>query len=140
MTVDPFQRFLGLPANADPLTLLGLRAASLDRVRIETAMQERLEQVYRHPEGRSEEAERVRRRLREAAAVLIERIRHGTPSDQAPHAPAAGNLRLTDFDRYVLAVLVGCGGWNSRSRAQLVALSGSAGLQYWAHHLWLLSL
>lgn len=158
MKDDVFRRFLGVEETADPRALLGLSPGERDRVRIETALRDRLGIVYRHPDGRSREAERVRLRLRQAAARLLDPsapgmapapgtgmapgpapgtagARPGTPSPArvATAAPESrpgesgprAHFALTEFDRKVLAVLVACGGWNTRSRARLVALAGA---------------
>ena len=150
MTPNPFQRFLGVDATADPATLLGLRGGPHDRQRIQAALVERLERLHRHPDGQSEEAELVRRRLREAAAILLagaagadggasppirplspRQVQAAPSGPVRPSSPRAGGPerpQLTEFDRHVLAILVGSGGWNSASRARLVGLAGSYGI------------
>jgi len=154
MMPDLFQRFLGVDATADPAALLGLTDGPYDRPRIEAALRRRLEQVRRHPDGNGVEGRRVQQRLREAAAALADReedARAGQPASPAdpvrprpprppaplppgpvrpspPRADEALRRQLTEFDRHVLAILVGCGGWNAQSRAQLVALAGSYGV------------
>ncbi|MCA9292036.1 MAG: hypothetical protein KDA25_12970, partial [Phycisphaerales bacterium] len=55
------------------------------------------------------------------------------PTSNGPSASSARRterpaLRLTEFDRQVLAVLVGGGGWNADSRARLVALAATYGV------------
>ncbi|MCZ6734167.1 MAG: hypothetical protein O7C65_00060, partial [Planctomycetota bacterium] len=105
------------------------------------ALEVRLRQVDHHPGGRSREAQQVRRRLRQAAGTLGASIeRAGRPaavsptSRSSPPAPAPAVIHsiaaetLTDFDRHVLAVLVGCGGWNANTRSKLVALAGAYGV------------
>ncbi len=77
MTTDPFQRFLGVSQTADPLALLGLEQMPQKRIGIENALRARLEQVYRHPAGSSDDAEWVRARLREAAAFLAKSFAAG---------------------------------------------------------------
>ncbi|MCZ6834689.1 MAG: hypothetical protein O7G85_02850 [Planctomycetota bacterium] len=42
---------------------------------------------------------------------------------QTSHRLLSSSALLTPFDRHVLAVLVGCGGWNSTSRSLLVSLA-----------------
>ncbi len=131
MSADPFQRFLGVEASSDPLALLGLQPGDCGAVAIEEALRGRLSRIYRHPDGRRPEAEEVRRRLREAARTLKET---GGRQATAPPARAALDARrrplitLTDFDRHVMAVLVGCGGWNAGSRSKLVALASMYGI------------
>ena len=128
MSADPFQRFLGVEASSDPLALLGLHPDDCGAVAIEEALRGRLSRTYWHPDGRRPEAEEVRRRLREAARTL-----RGTGGRKAPARSALGAHRrplitLTDFDRHVMAVLVGCGGWNAGSRSKLVALASMYGV------------
>ena len=137
MAADPFRRFLGIDEGADPLALLGLVGRPRHRLPVETALRDRLGQIFRHPDGRSADAERVREALRRAAALLIDRGPQGgaaapaladkppAPADSAPGGPSRSGPSLTEFDRNALAVLVGCGGWNRRSRAQLVALASA---------------
>ena len=129
MSADPFERFLGVSASADPMELLGLTARRCDPVSIEAALLRRIEKVFGHPEGRSHEAEQVRRRLRRAAQTLKERFGPPASSRRAPSRRAGPPpAPLTAFDRQVLAVLAGCGGWNSTSRAYLVALACGYGV------------
>jgi len=130
--VNTVELFLGVPETAPPAAMLAIEGAPTSRVQIETALRERLEEVHRHPEGRSAEADEVRRVLRRAAETLIADYLRGGPAKRSGR-PGAKPVRpappvLTEFDRYVLAVLVGCGGWNASSRAQLVALAGSYGV------------
>jgi hypothetical protein len=143
--MDPFQRFIGVDASARPEQLLGLDPGPHSRLTIENALQTRLEQVFRHPDASSDEAETVRHRLRQAAALLIDRAtskRSARPTAGASRpsrllsaharrgssAPAQPFERLTEFDRYVLAILVSCGGWNATSRQRLVGLAHSYGV------------
>jgi len=45
------------------------------------------------------------------------------PARQVIFAAPPHRLDLTAFDRHVLAILVGCGGWNALSRAKLVEIA-----------------
>ncbi|MHC4106565.1 MAG: hypothetical protein ACYSTY_00615, partial [Planctomycetota bacterium] len=129
MSADPFEQFLGVPASADAMDLLGLTPQRCDPINIEAALRRRIEEVFGHPKGRSHEAERVRRRLRQAAQTLKERFQLRASSRRAPSRRAVSPpAPLTPFDRQVLAVLAGCGGWNSTSRAYLVALASGYGV------------
>src|SRR5688572_2256028 len=132
MILDPFQRFLGVPRFSDPLTLLGLSPDQCDPLHIEKALHERLSAVYRHPDARSPEADDVRQALRAAAEQLRRAPRQQSTAAHRrapkPAVPSVTKFNLTPFDRLVLAVLVGCGGWNAQSRARLVALAGSYGV------------
>ncbi|NNF45109.1 MAG: hypothetical protein HKN62_19085, partial [Phycisphaerales bacterium] len=71
MTDPIFRRLLGVPDASDPRRLLGLTDGALTRVQIEIALRERLDQVYRHPDGRAPAADQVRQALRDAARTLI---------------------------------------------------------------------
>ena len=141
MRVDPFQRFLGVESSSGPMKLLGLRAQRCDVSSVAAALEVRLRQVDHHPGGRSREAQQVRRRLCQVADTLGASIeRAGKPaavsptSRSSPPAPAPAVIHsiaadtLTDFDRHVLAVLVGCGGWNAITRSKLVGLAGAYGV------------
>lgn len=153
---DPIQRFLGVWSGADPRALLGLPPDRSQMHDIESALRERLASVFQHPDGRSPEAEEVRRALRQAAeqlkrealatagATRIEAISADDPPQAAASSASAANLpswltprkpssepplfNLTAFDRLVLAVLVASGGWNAQSRARLVALAAAHGV------------
>jgi hypothetical protein len=47
-----------------------------------------------------------------------------------PTRPGTGTVAtLTDFDRTVLAILVGSGGWNAQSRGRLIELAGRRGVK-----------
>jgi len=137
MSRDPCLRFIGVPASAPPHELLGLDAAERGHAIIQEALRVRLERLYRHPAGRTREAEIARRVLREAAQRL-----RSLPSPAAVQAPPAARVsagpprsgrvaeghRLTTFDRAVLAALVANGGWNRRSRTMLAAISAQHGV------------
>ena len=88
---DPFRRFLGVREMASASELLGLPGRTRDRLQVETALQRRLEQIHRHPAGRTEEAARVRARVRKAAAVMLEpredAVRRVTPASWALLVP-----------------------------------------------------
>lgn len=146
MSLHPFERFLGVPEQADPFVLLGLKPDHADALAVDEALRRRLAEVFRHPDGRSEDAEVVRAALREAADAIKRESRqrrlttyaaaHQTPAWMQkatrtrgqPRNVAAPMFKLTAFDRLVLGALVACGGWNARSRAQLVALSQTYGV------------
>jgi hypothetical protein len=125
MTAD-FPRFLNLPTNSDPFALLGLTPAQCTPANIDEALRRRIGQVYRHPDGKSEAADEVRSALREAAAALRDSFRRErlAQSYRMPHIRPA----LTPFDRDVLAILVGSGGWNALSRSRLITLAQSHGV------------
>ncbi len=122
-------RFLGVPETADACSLLGLPAGTRDAPAIEAALRFRLSQVYMHPQGKSEDAEGVRRRLREAASTLLGGTRappRAAPAARTERRPAP--LRLTEFDRQVLAILAQGGGWNARTSELLLAFATSQGV------------
>ncbi len=154
MIRDHFQRFLGVDQSSDPTVLLGLEADCVDTVRIDAALRDRIARLFKHPDGRSPDAEVVRNALRQAAEELKRRaerqrmtgvreasgnrpkFRAGlpiSPHHQLPPRRSASSanapvFNLTPFDRMVLAVLVASGGWNARSRTQLVALASAWGV------------
>ncbi|MHC4946649.1 MAG: hypothetical protein ACYTG1_00085 [Planctomycetota bacterium] len=132
MTTDPFQRYLGVSADADPLTLLGLTPETCTVPRIEAALRERIARIYRHPDGRGPEAELVCRRVRVAADLLRDperRRRLLAPAAKPPRRTlGVPTIRLTPFDRHVLGTLVAGGGWNAATRARLVALAAAYGV------------
>ncbi|MCI0674270.1 MAG: hypothetical protein L0Y42_00665, partial [Phycisphaerales bacterium] len=129
MITDPIHHFLDVDDASDPAALLGLPPGRCSQAQIDAALRDRLAQIYEHPDGRSAAAERVRQALRLAA----QRVNSSTaPPRKAASAPSAAPRRpainLTSFDRLVLAVLVGCGGWNAQSRARLVSLASTYGV------------
>ena len=83
-----------------------------------SALQERLRYLDRHPAGKAPEAIALRTALIEAALRLARSV---TPPKTTSSAP--GELSITDFDRQILSILVGHGGWNPSSRGHLVALA-----------------
>jgi hypothetical protein len=133
--MHPVKRFLGVDDVTDPLEVLGITPEEgRSRVRIEAALRARLEQTYRHPAGRTDEGDFARRCVREASSVLINALQRPPAPPTPPPAPAgapkkeSGPTPLTEFDRYVLATLLGAGGWNAQSRAKIVALAGAYGV------------
>ncbi|UCD75684.1 MAG: hypothetical protein JSV91_01970 [Phycisphaerales bacterium] len=151
MIGDPFIYFLGLPPTAEPHELLGVEPEESSAVKIETALRRRLARLYEHRDGDKPEAEIVRRRLRlaarysriplprrpwpvwlrEYAARAVSGSGRERPEGPATLVPAVSPSRaspLTSFDQHVMAVLVGCGGWNAVSRGRLVALAAAYGV------------
>jgi hypothetical protein len=152
MSRDPFQDVLGVPADAGPLELLGLDPDAADTfpLRIEEALRARLAAVFEASGISRADAARIRRRLRKAAREIRSgrrpavaaagapepegdpvgdgRRRSGARRRRARVAPPGPPQELTEFDRRILAILVGCGGWNAASRARLVALAASWGV------------
>ena len=137
MTRPPRLRFLGLGEDATDHELLGLPAGSTpSEGEIRDALQSRLRYLDRHPGGTGDDAIVVREALL-AAALRIAGLRPDTPSTPdrvSAHAspvpprspgPPGG---ITDFDREILAILVGNGGWNPASRGSLVALAARHGV------------
>ena len=110
MSGDPCLRFLGVPRTSDPRHLLGLPAGELSVAAIEAALVERSSSMP----GRDEQAGEVRRILRQAAQELVTLVRRPAPPPLPMPGPRAPDTAIfTDFDRDVLAVLIGCGGWNA---------------------------
>src|SRR5688572_13242051 len=124
MSLHPFERFLGVSPDADPVELLGVTGDRIEALAIEEALRQRLGSVYRHPDGHSADAEVVRAALREAAGALKSQLRaqrqgHAAQAAETPAwmeqavrsrgrpRPAAPTIfNLTAFDRMVLSVLV----------------------------------
>jgi hypothetical protein len=133
MSADLFRKILGVPEDSEPRVLLGLGSKKkLDAASIEAALRHRIVKTYAHAEGRGDGAEGVRKRLRGAARALLRSLRPQEPQEPAwppVKAPARQPVaRLTDFDRHVLAVMVGCGGWNAAARSRLVAVAAAYGV------------
>ena len=133
MKGDPCLHLLGLPASSDPRDLLALPPGDITATSVEAALLDRMNAVYRQVEGRGKPAEQVSRILRQAARSMLDSLKAEVSTvPQEPQPPAAGRapapLQLTDFDRHVLAVLIGCGGWNARTRTRLVSLAAGYGV------------
>lgn len=61
--------------------------------------------------------------------VAAPRSQEKKDSGHRPIRPGEGSIAgLTDFDRMVLAILVGSGGWNAASRSRLIGLASRRGL------------
>ena len=134
MSGDTPQRSPGESASSDPYAILGLTAGCRDAGAVQAALRQRIAEVFERSTGRRDEAENERRRLRAAAAEILK-------LSSARRSAAAGSTHvelgaaqptpapaLTDFDRSVLTVLVGCRGWNATSRTRLVALAAACGI------------
>lgn len=124
--LEPHLFLLGVDPKSDPATMLGITPAdAMDPVLIDRALRLRLSSVYQHPDHRkltSREMESVLNSIRKAAVQLRASLRsRGTMRLARPWT-------LTEFDRNVMAVLVGYGGWNAQSRSRLVALAAAEGV------------
>ena len=153
MRIEPTMRFLGVKSNAGPAAMLGLGGEPSDVQEVESALGRQLRKVNVHPDSGSDNADAVRRTLRAAAETLTKSLGEAPPqavaSEVSPitaappktptprrltpgwtprRGPVHAQLELTSFDRQVMAVLVGCGGWNITSRAKLVGLAEAHGL------------
>lgn len=147
MIADALPRFLGVTGDADAFRLLALTPGQRHPTAIQRGLESQLARVNRHPDANSSDADLVRGHLRAAAEALRAGLpfvvspgtkqpgpvvdpppRVNPPASAPAPPPEAWNpnrhgLNLTSFDRTVLAVLVACEGWNSRSRAKLVAMA-----------------
>ncbi|MCH2149480.1 MAG: hypothetical protein MK095_08620 [Phycisphaerales bacterium] len=142
--VDPVLRFIGVPSRSDELDLLGIDPAYVSKAGIEAALASRLALVYDHPDGRSADADAVRKLLREAADVLLDegarhaiiaahssavadQIRANPAPEFVSHQPAqtASTHLLTPLQEQLLLVMASCGGWNATSRAQMASVAAS---------------
>ncbi|MEE2682009.1 MAG: hypothetical protein VX641_06515 [Planctomycetota bacterium] len=141
MSHPPLMRFLGLPDDASDGALLGLpEETGQPGPVVRDALQERLRYLDRHPGGSDDEATLVRNALLEAALRLargVDRTEPRTPEDSSGDSvgveamddrTASDGLMITDFDREILSILVGCGGWNASSRGHLVHLAARNGV------------
>jgi hypothetical protein len=90
---DPIQRFLGISAASNPRALLGLNEGRIQAQQIEAALRERLAGVFQHPEGRSPEAEYVRKALRESADELKREISQASVAATSPLLAAASSAQ-----------------------------------------------
>ncbi len=127
MSGDPCLKILGVPATSDPRDLLGLPLGEITAPSVEAALLERIDVVFSHSDADADESRQVRRVLRDAARIMLGGLRVKTPR-RRPRQAARSVVKLTEFDRHVLAVLIGCGGWNSRSRMRLVSLAADYGV------------
>ena len=119
--VDPMMRFIGIASDADPFVLLGLDPDRLSGPAVDAALVSRLARIYGHPDGRSDMAEDVRTRLRDAAAELKDpqrvaelasRIHVAPPVEAkpelrsaAPSRSAAKQAELTPLQIQLMQVL-----------------------------------
>lgn len=150
----PAMRFLGVSDPGDRRALLGLDEPVSSLPQIDAALRRQLARVHKHPDGMSAEGEKVRAMLRDAAEQLKRQVisarrcasegngarpeatsQTTTAPMSGPRRPAASvpppprpSILLTPFDRAVLAVLVGCGGWNAECRSRLVAIASLYGV------------
>jgi len=128
---DPCMRLLGVPRTSSPRHLLGLPAGELSVVEIEAALLKRSSNA----QGRDKQASEVRRILRQAAKELLASLRKPAQRPRPMHGPRAPETAvLTDFDQDVLAVLIGCGGWNAQTRTRLVSLAAAYGVSVQGLH------
>jgi len=118
---DAMLKYLGVPGNAPARRLLGLTDEPPTPETVEAGLRAAIGRTFRHPQGRSDEAEAVRRRLRALAATLV-------PAPPTRARPRPVLEQLTEFDRAVLAVLISSGSWNAATRARLVGVAGSYGV------------
>ena len=131
MSGDPCMRLLGVPRTSSPRHLLGLPAGELSVVEIEAALLKRSSNA----QGRDKQASEVRRILRQAAKELLASLRKPAQRPRPMHGPRAPETAVfTDFDQDVLAVLIGCGGWNAQTRTRLVSLAAAYGVSVQGLH------
>ncbi|MHC4764815.1 MAG: hypothetical protein ACYTF2_06885, partial [Planctomycetota bacterium] len=79
MSADPIRKYLGVPEQSEPRALLGLGRRKPDAASVELALRNRIAKTYAHAEGRTDEAEQVRKRLRQAARLVLESLRPQQP-------------------------------------------------------------
>lgn len=142
---DPTMRFIGVPADSDPLTLLGLDPSSCSGPVVDAALVSRLARIYDHPDGRSSMAEAARATLRDAASRLKDpdqwqdiQVEHASRREETPAEvpipstsatpPSAASVELTTIQVQLMQVLASCGGWNAVSRSRLASIGAMHGL------------
>lgn len=111
--------FLGIPATTDYRLLLGITSGRNDRIAIHNALRRRLAQLHVHPDGYTDEANKVRVFLQQIASEL---------ERSAPKEPTHTNQshpELTALDQSIIAALISEGGWNKNSRSRLVGVAAS---------------
>ena len=128
MSGDPCLKFLGITETSTPADLLGMPLGDISVASVEAALLERIDLVFRHPDARADEAQHVRRVLRAAARTMLGGLRESHAPTRRPRIVQRAVVTLTEFDRHVLAVLIGCGGWNAASRMRLVLLAADYGV------------
>jgi hypothetical protein len=125
---DPCQKFLGIPETSTPADLLGLPLGNVTVASVEAALLERIDLVFNHADARADEAQYLRGVLRAAARTVLTGLRESQAPPPRPRRVHRPEVTLTEFDRHVLAVLIGCGGWNAASRMRLVLLAADYGV------------
>ncbi len=128
MIGDACLKFLGIPETSAPTDLLGLPLGEITAASVEAALLERIDGVFSHADARADEAQHVRRVLRDAARTVLAGLRETQAPPPRPRMAQPPVVTLTEFDRHVLAVLIGCGGWNAVSRMRLVSLAADYGV------------
>ncbi|TVQ53295.1 MAG: hypothetical protein EA377_08390 [Phycisphaerales bacterium] len=126
MNRERLNSILGHPTESAAHELLGLAEMPKDPREVNRRLDARLAHIEAHPDSGSREAEIARRIVRVAAQRLHEQLTHKKIPDPTRRTPQ--RFSLTEFDRSVLGVLVGSGGWNAASRARLVALANYHGV------------
>lgn len=130
MRLPPSMRFLGLPQGAPPRQLLGLGLGPITPAAIDEALERQRRKVTRHPAADDPGAARLLGELAAAAEDLRRQVRGEREPTTARPLPGSATQRIepTEFDREVLATLIGGGGWNRRSRARLLAVAARHGV------------
>ena len=120
-------RILGVDPGASPAEILGLPAGREDPASVDAALRRRLAQVLAHDLRHTTDADEARAVLRRVADQLKQEgvMETAYQEDVAALRPSTG---LGQLERGVLAVLVGEGGWNRKSRARLVAVCHAYGI------------
>ncbi|MEM1072168.1 MAG: hypothetical protein AAGH71_05040 [Planctomycetota bacterium] len=129
---------LGVPADADPFTVLGLPIADVQDAEVVDALDRRMEEVAKHPRGESVEGNDARLALHAAAArlldadtrrALLSRAGIAATPRQAEKAPPRGGLAEQQALRtQAVLVIASQGGWNTQARRRLAMLSHAHGV------------
>ncbi len=122
MNRERLASLLGVDPDSGAMELLGLAGLPRDPAEVDQRLAARLDAIRSHGAAGTGEAEVARQRLRVAADLIRQRIARSVGRRGSPR------FALTEFDRSVLGVLVGSGGWNADSRSRLIALANHYGV------------
>ncbi len=107
---------LNIPQTDDALALLDISHGQFDKVSIKAGLRRQLTKLAVHPLNCEESTHKIREYLRDLAKDLISSVPVTKPKEQR-------FIKLTEFDKRLIATLVAEGGWNQKSRARLVTIA-----------------
>jgi hypothetical protein len=109
---------LNIPETDDALALLDISHGHIDKVSIKAGLRRQLTKLTVHPLNCEEGTQKIRAYLQDLANDLIDSVPSTKPKEQR-------FIKLTEFDKRVIATLVAEGGWNQKSRARLVTIASN---------------